>query len=425
MTARVLASSTAGRRRSVNRSGTALAGNAAYALAQLGVLVVLARETSPSEVGEYALALAVTAPIQLGIGLRLRTVRAVDAGATPFSTYLRLGMILGALAAVLGTAIGALIARSPHFVAIVAVLAVAKSVEGLIDVCYGEYQRQDRLAAIAASQLLRAGLTISLVFWGVHIAGLLGALTAMLLGWSAQLWLLDARRVAHSNAFTVGDHSRSSTMGALVRRSWPLGLAAAIASLTVSMPRVVVSGLLDSAALGVLAVLSYPTIAVTLFANSVGQANVRELALKFDAQNRRALWSALWPMLAATGLLGIGGTGVIMLLGEDGVERVLGAAYASHFDVLLMLLLAATLAGFATNVYYLLVSTGRFTLQPLVIGATVLVSTPVVYVATLHLGLMGTASALVFMYALQGLLTAASAAYVLWRPSLPISRTGE
>jgi O-antigen/teichoic acid export membrane protein len=401
-------------RRLRNRSGVALAGNGVHALAQFGVLVVLARQATPSDVGFYALALAVTAPIQLGLGLRLRSVRAVDSGPTSFRTYFRLAAVLGALAALLGTAIGSVIAPSSRFILIVGLVALSKSVEGLIDVCYGEYQRQDRITAIAGSQVVRAGLTVSLVALGAHLGGLVGALVAMLVGWTGQLLALDGRRIRPRAPAATVEPGKPASVWTLVRLSWPLGMAAAIASLSVSLPRFTVAGLLDAAALGVLAVLSYPMTAIALFANSVGQANIRDMASDVACGNRRGLWSSLLAMGTATAVLGFLGAGLVLVAGRDGIVWLLGEAY-NNLSLVLLLLLAATFAGFTTNAHYLLMSTGRFGLQPIVVCASLGLSVPVIYLATLHHGLIGTAAAVAFMYALQTLLTGASAALILRR----------
>jgi O-antigen/teichoic acid export membrane protein len=395
-----------------------LAGNCAYALAQFGVLVVLAHQATLSDVGDFALALAVTAPIQLGLGLRLRTVRSVDTGMTPFRTYLQLAAVLGALAALVSTAIGVIIAPSGHFILVVGLVALAKCVEGIVDVCYGEYQRQDRLTAIAGSQLVRAGLTVSLVAIGAHLAGLVGALIAMLVGWTTQLLALDGRRIRPQAVAVTVHPGKTVSIGNLIQRSWPLGLASAIASLSVSLPRFAVAGLLDSAALGVLAVLSYPATVIALFANSVGQANVRDMALGVATGNLRTVWTHVLAMVGATSLLGVLGAVLAFVAGRKGISWLLGESYANNLSLLLLLLLGATLAGFTTNAYYLLVSTNRFGLQPVVVGASLALSTPVIYLGTLYGGLMGTAAALAFMYALQALLTGGTAAFLLRRGSL-------
>ena len=399
---------------SIVRSALVLAGNGGYALAQFGVLVVLARLTTPSDVGLYALALAVTAPIQLGLGLRLRMVRAVDTGPTPLRTYLQVAAVLGGSGALLGIAIGTTVAPNSRFITVVALVALAKGVEGVIDVCYGEYQRQGRLVTIAVSQLVRAGLTVSLAWAGAHLAGLVGAIAAMLLGWTVQLVALDGHRVRPSR-----DPLGSRTPGqpashwALFRQSWPLGLASAVASLSVSLPRFTVAGLLDSAALGILAVLSYPTTVISLFTNSVGQANVPAMTTDVRSGNLRRLRSNLLAMASATIVLGLIGAGLVLVVGREGITWLLGEPYGRNLSLLLLLLLAATLAGLATNAYYLLASTGRFGLQPVVVCVSLGLSVPLIYAGTLHYGLLGTAAAIAAMYALQTALTGGSALYVL------------
>lgn len=410
-----------GHLRSLNRSGLALAGNCAYAFAQFGVLVVLARYLTPAEVGAYALALAVTAPVQIGIGLRLRTVRAIDTGPTPFHTYLRLAVALSASAALVSTIIGALISADARFVFVVGLVAVAKGIEGLIDLCYGEYERGNRTTHVATSQLIRALLTVALVAIGADWAGLIGAVVAMLAGWALQLLILEIPRIKRAaEAKTCPGQPRSACR--LARSSWPLGVAAAVASLTVSMPRFVVAWLLDAAAVGVLAVLSYPTTAVSLFANSVGQANVRSLSASVMSRDRHGVRSTLLAMVAATCLLGLLGIAVVVAAGPDGISWLFGPTYADHFMLVVLLLVSATLAGVATNLYYLLVSTGRFGWQPVVVGISLALSVPVVWLGTRHSGLHGTAVALIVMYALQAVLTGGAAAVVLRRTETALSR---
>src|SRR6202167_3036709 len=56
-----------------------LAGNFIYAVTQFGVLSVLAKLGNPAVVGQYALALAISAPIFMFTNLQLRGVQATDA----------------------------------------------------------------------------------------------------------------------------------------------------------------------------------------------------------------------------------------------------------------------------------------------------------------------------------------------------------
>ena len=76
-----------------------LAGNLVYAACQWGIVVVLAKLTSPEMVGRFALGLAVTAPIIMLSNLQLRSVQATDArGEYQFGHYLGLRLVTTMLA---------------------------------------------------------------------------------------------------------------------------------------------------------------------------------------------------------------------------------------------------------------------------------------------------------------------------------------
>src|SRR5579864_9762127 len=80
-----------------------LVGTGLYAFCQWGMLVVLAKLCSPDMVGQFALALAITAPVFVFAGLNLRTVQVTDARRDfQFGDYLglRLLSIAAALAVV-------------------------------------------------------------------------------------------------------------------------------------------------------------------------------------------------------------------------------------------------------------------------------------------------------------------------------------
>lgn len=69
-------------------------GNLVYALCQWGMLIVLAKLLSPEAVGQFALGLAITAPILLFTSLKLRSVLATDVGDQyRFADYLWLRLL--------------------------------------------------------------------------------------------------------------------------------------------------------------------------------------------------------------------------------------------------------------------------------------------------------------------------------------------
>ncbi|GAA3607328.1 lipopolysaccharide biosynthesis protein [Microlunatus ginsengisoli] len=382
------------------RTRPVLIGNCGYALAQFAILVVLARILGPTEVGLYALALAVTAPVQLGLGLRLRTTLSVDHSATSFSTYTRLSTALAVLALLVGSLIGCLVRPEPAFVVVVVLVAASKAVESVLDVCYGEYQRREILAAIAFSQLLRGAVTLVLVSAAAWLWGLQAALIALAVTWTLQLLLLDYPRAsaADSRSTAAGPALRARD---LVRRSWPLGLAAALSSLSFAVPRLTVAGLLDADALGVFAILAYPMTVVTILANSLGQANVRSLSVAVRHHGSKELVISMLRMSVVIWGLGFLGAVGAVVCGPQVAHWLLGDAVPVSVGLLLLLVAGATAAGLATIASYAVVSTTRFGWQPVVVCASIAVTLPVMYLATKAFGLTGTALGIVVMYVLQ------------------------
>src|SRR5258706_6402089 len=86
-----------------------VSGNVLYSACQWGVVVALAKLGNPEQVGEYALGLAVSAPVILFANLQLRMLVASDvADRFGFGQYLtfRLVSLATALAAVAAVAVG-------------------------------------------------------------------------------------------------------------------------------------------------------------------------------------------------------------------------------------------------------------------------------------------------------------------------------
>src|SRR4051812_28390850 len=90
------------------------AGNVVYTGSQWGMLVVLAKLNSPEAVGQFALGLAVTAPVVMFTNLHLRVVQATDAKHQyRFGDYLALRLITTTLALLIITGI-VFLARYPE-----------------------------------------------------------------------------------------------------------------------------------------------------------------------------------------------------------------------------------------------------------------------------------------------------------------------
>ena len=111
-----------------------LVGNIIYAGCQWGMISVLAKLGSTTAVGQFSLALAITAPVFMLTNLALRGVQATDARCEfSFADYFSLRWLGTAIALLAVLGILVLSRRSSTIIPIVLFVTLAKSVEALTD----------------------------------------------------------------------------------------------------------------------------------------------------------------------------------------------------------------------------------------------------------------------------------------------------
>ena len=127
-----------------------LAGNSLYAACQWGILISIAKLGTPAMLGQFALGLAVSAPVFMLTSLQLRAVLPTDArDEYRLAHYFALRL--------LGTAIGLILiagfvalSHFRHDTAIVILLVgLAKAAETLSDIIYGFWQKHEHFDKIA------------------------------------------------------------------------------------------------------------------------------------------------------------------------------------------------------------------------------------------------------------------------------------
>jgi O-antigen/teichoic acid export membrane protein len=367
-----------------------------YAGSQWGLLVALARLASPGELGTFALALAVTAPIFLLGGLHLRASQATDAaGAFRFRDYLvvRLaGMALalaavGALSAVAGYPAG----TAPVLLAV----GAAKAVEGLSDVHYGALQGAERMRPIALSLMARGGLSLAAFAAALSAgAGLPVAVAALGAVWVAVLVLHDvpaARAVLPAPA--PGPDPGAQTRRSLVLTCLPLGLVMMLVSLRSNVPRYFVERWGGTAELGVFAALASLLVAGSLLVTALGQAATPRLAQLFHRGELGAFRTLVLRLLAAALGLGALGVAAAALAGGPLLRLLFGPHYAGRAQVLLLLMAAGVPAYAASVLGFALTAARRFAVQlPIFAGANLACAAGCLWLVPAH-GLPGAAIA--------------------------------
>jgi len=240
---------------------------------QVALLAVIAHTAGPVAVGQFALALAITAPIFILTGLGLRTV--VVTLKTPFTSgdVLAVRATTTALALAASLAAGGLVPSADWRV--VALVAAIKVADAFSDAIYGLYQVAGRFTAIPVLATFQSVAYVAAVL----AAGLAtGEVLAALGCGAAAACLVSAAMVAHtlrdSRPAAAGQPGRrpQRPRRALVRAGVPSGLAQGAVSLVASVPQLVLAETAGAAAIGRYAVLIYVIVAAELVMNAITQA---------------------------------------------------------------------------------------------------------------------------------------------------------
>ncbi|MEA2713907.1 MAG: hypothetical protein QOK27_1868, partial [Gemmatimonadales bacterium] len=175
-----------------------LIGNGVYAACQWGMLVVIAKLAPAESVGQFALGLAVTAPVVMFANLQLRAVQSTDmSGQYAFGQYLRLRFFTSTLALAVISAIVLISGYRGETAYIILGIGGLKAVESMSDLLYGRMQQREDMYGIARSLMLRGLGALALLLCVVLLTGqLLAGIVAMIIWWAAVLVLHDVVAVS-------------------------------------------------------------------------------------------------------------------------------------------------------------------------------------------------------------------------------------
>ncbi|GGL75102.1 hypothetical protein GCM10010840_11500 [Deinococcus aerolatus] len=336
-----------------------LAGNIVYAACQWGMLVLLARLASPDIVGQYSLALAVSAPIYMALNLQLRGVQATDAAQEfHFGDYLILRLITTVLALFVLAVLIKDYAAEVRLV--IGLIGISKAFESISDVLYGRMQARERMDIIARSTLIKGPLSLLTLLLGFLWGGLPGAAAALAIGWLLLLLAYDlpnARRLSTAQDLQMGG---TSVMWRLFKVALPLGVVMGLLSLSANIPRYEIESTLGTSALGVFSALAYLMVALGVVVSAVGQAASPRLARHAADDEISAFWQLLQRMLLGGLLIGLAGIVGAALFGQSILRLLYGAVYAQDLPLFIWLMVAAAVSYLAAFMGFGMTAARRF-----------------------------------------------------------------
>lgn len=401
------------------------AGTIVYAASNWAVLCVIAKLGTPEMVGQYALGLAVTAPVLMLAQMNLRAVLATDArGEHCFADYWRLrvgGTLLGMLV-ILGLA-G--FGHAYQTAAVIAAVGLSQAVEGISDIYYGLMQRHERMDRITVSMLWKGTTSLAAMALGLWATGsvLWGAL-AMFGVRLAVLLCYDAGPGSRDFA-ALEAKIRSGVREAFGRQlsllwlSAPLAAVMMLNALSTNMPRYFMDHYLGTRELGIFAAAASLVSLGNTLVNAVGQAVTPRLAKLLAWEGREKFTSFSLRLMGFGAALGLCAVACSMVLGPWVMRLMFRPEYAQHNELLVALMIAGG-AGYVTSMLGYAVTAARsFKPQAPVFGVATLATLGAsAWLIPTH-GLIGAAWAVGLSSVVQMLGLIAIFVKITWNAGLP------
>jgi O-antigen/teichoic acid export membrane protein len=404
------------RPRSLRRNfGSATIGNVVYTASQFGMVSALAKLTSPAEVGRYALAFAIAGPVFMFTGLKLRQVQVTDAGGDfTFSQYLGLRILTSTLASVTVPLVAWLWGTPKPALMILVGVSAFKGFESVIDISYGAMQQREEFQLVAVSMAWRGliglvafGVTLALTHEAAAAVAALAAVTLVQVG-------TNVVRV-RSLGITALPRFDCKVLMRLAKLAFPLGVAVALGSLTVNVPRYFLQASQDSAAVGIFSAVSYSLVATATIAASLGEAASPRLANLYYLRDAEAFVVTVRKLVLAGATLGLAGVITATVMGEPFLRVAFGPEYADQKSLLIVLMVAAMVQYSAVFLGTAVNALRMFAVQAPVNLATLVAVVLAASLAVPQWGLIGAAVAVGTGQTLQ----AVWYAVLTWRVVLP------
>lgn len=353
----------------------ALIGSLVASGCQWAMLVVIAKLLSAEEVGYFALALAITAPIVMFSMLQLRAVYVTDSkNEIDFRYFLGLRLLTNLLAVIIVFVVLSLISGRYSLGVYIVILIVAlnKLVEATSDIAYGVVQKNNRLDIMAKSMMVRNFGALVFLFLVILLThSLIIGVLSIGVWWLIILVFFDKPRAEIFTSFRP--RFKPEVLLHLLYLSVPLGVATGIQAANSAVPRYFIEGYLGTESLGYFSAMAYTVAAALRLILALGQSAAARLA-EYYVSNRRAYIRLLLKMAFIVLVLAVGTVILSFFFGKAFLTIVYKPEYAEDMDVFIWLMIAAGGTMLAAIFGYGMTAVRRFKSHIPVFGVAGLVS---------------------------------------------------
>jgi O-antigen/teichoic acid export membrane protein len=395
-----------------------LAGNVIYQACQWIVVVVIAKFLSVTDVGNFALAISICAPLSAFSGLNLRTVQVTDTQNNyRFGHFLATQLSLSGLAFILLVLITVVSEYEAETAWLIVVVGVGQAIIVIREVFIAYHQKYEHMDTVGISKALNG--IYSLVALGIVVWTTRHLLSGVIAMQAARLsvflfWDLPATtRLARFNAKEsprafLGPVFQNRIISSLIWLAMPLGVSVGLLSLTSNVPRYFIRLFLNTEALGYFTAVISLAMAGQLVAQAASISALPRLT-QYYISNRGAYHRLLRKLVLFGIGIGMAGIVVVMIAGRQILTLAFTSAYARYTDLFIWAMLFGVIEYSVTFLDLGLMGMRKFKTQPIILTAGLLTVTVIGYFLIPEFGLIGAILSFIF----GRLITAAIYLYII------------
>jgi O-antigen/teichoic acid export membrane protein len=345
------------------------------------LLVALAKVGTVDMVGAFTLGMALTLPVLMFSCLNLRALYITDcAYRYRFREYLALRLLTAGASVIFVVAVAAALRYPPTLVFSIGLISLAKALEYVSDILYSLLQREERMAGISISMILRGTLSVCCLGVGVYATGslvwgsvgLAASSAFTLLAFDMPTCLAFSKTslsealsesVAYVRAVFACQSDVLRRLGRLALSGVPLGVVLMLVSLNLNIPRYFIERSLGMRELGIFASISNLMAAGSVAVSAFGQCISPRLAKHFAAGRMRQFSALLWLLVLASFGLGVAGLGGSLIFGRRALEIIYRPEYGARQEVLVWLMAASGMLYVGITLGFALTAVRCFTPQ--------------------------------------------------------------
>lgn len=386
------------------------AGNLVYSGCQWGMLTAIAKMGNPEMVGQFALGLAITAPIIIFAEMSLRAVQVTDAkDEYSFKSYLQLRLLTIFLALIVIAAIGFSANYRTETKWVIFIIGLAKSAEAISDIIFGLVQKYEQMDKIAKSIIIKGLSSLLITTVTLYLTNsLFFMVIGLTLTWTLILSTYDVFIASVILRSRSNNWSREKTIKSNIQAlfdfwtdrqklwhlfilSFPLGFVMLVVTLKTNIPRYFLEAFSGERELGIYAALAYVMVVGNTILKALGQSASPRLAKYFANNNLKKAGILLFKLMIIGFFLGLIGVIVVLVAGKEILTILYRPEYAEYVNVFFWVMIAAGIRYFGGFFGTTMTAARYFKIQVPINIVLVLVTLLTSYWLISKYGLMGAA----------------------------------